>query len=169
MQSDHRSYTDSVGKPNANYSLSEWRAASVITALTNLGVPADRLSTRANGEEDTVANNGTAVRRQMNRRVEIAFAPQKENVLRTRLYTFHRIGITKISGHLQHAIAGSQMRKNKSPLAIISASVSLLFFDRLSVAQTSADQIPTSPRHNIHIPHSPNRAYQAPLCGHGYS
>lgn len=68
-------YTDSVGAPNANYTLSERRASSVMTALTNLGVPADRLSTRAHGEDDPVANNATAVGRQMNRRVEIVFAP----------------------------------------------------------------------------------------------
>jgi outer membrane protein OmpA-like peptidoglycan-associated protein len=68
-------YTDSVGAPNANYTLSERRASSVMTALTNLGVPADRLSTRAHGEEGPVADNGTAVGRQMNRRVEIVFAP----------------------------------------------------------------------------------------------
>ena len=68
-------YTDSVGAPNANYTLSERRASSVMTALTNLGVPADRLSTRAHGEESPVADNGTAVGRQMNRRVEIVFAP----------------------------------------------------------------------------------------------
>ena len=68
-------YTDSVGAPNANYTLSERRASSVMTALTNLGVPSDRLSTRAHGEESPVADNGTAVGRQMNRRVEIVFAP----------------------------------------------------------------------------------------------
>jgi outer membrane protein OmpA-like peptidoglycan-associated protein len=68
-------YTDSVGAPNANYTLSERRASSVMMALTNLGVPADRLSTRAHGEDDPVADNGTAVGRQMNRRVEIVFAP----------------------------------------------------------------------------------------------
>lgn len=68
-------YTDSVGAPNANYTLSERRASSVMTALTNLGVPADRLSMRAHGEDHPVANNDTAVGRQMNRRVEIVFAP----------------------------------------------------------------------------------------------
>ena len=68
-------YTDSVGAPNANYTLSERRASSVMSALTNLGVPADRLSMRAHGEDHPVANNDTAVGRHMNRRVEIVFAP----------------------------------------------------------------------------------------------
>jgi len=68
-------YTDSVGSPNANYTLSERRASSVMSALVNLGVPADRLSTRAHGEDNPVANNDTAAGRQLNRRVEIVFAP----------------------------------------------------------------------------------------------
>lgn len=47
-------------------------------ALVNLGVPSDRLSTRAHGSGMPVADNGTATGRQMNRRVEIMFAPQRE-------------------------------------------------------------------------------------------
>ena len=68
-------YTDSIGSPNANYSLSERRANAVMMGLVNLGVPADRLSARAHGAESPVANNGTAAGRQMNRRVEIVIAP----------------------------------------------------------------------------------------------
>ena len=68
-------YTDSVGAPNANFTLSERRASSVMTALVSLGVPADQLTTRAHGEENPVADNSTSVGRQMNRRVEIVFAP----------------------------------------------------------------------------------------------
>jgi outer membrane protein OmpA-like peptidoglycan-associated protein len=70
-------YTDSIGSDSANYLLSERRAGAVMSALVNLGVAADRLSTRAHGAEMPVADNGTSVGRQMNRRVEIVFAPQR--------------------------------------------------------------------------------------------
>jgi outer membrane protein OmpA-like peptidoglycan-associated protein len=69
-------YTDSVGGASANQALSEQRAHAVMTALVNLGVPTDRLSTQAHGEDNPVADNGTAAGRQMNRRVEIVFSPQ---------------------------------------------------------------------------------------------
>lgn len=68
-------YTDSVGAAGANQGLSERRANAVMTALVSLGVPSDRLSMRAHGEEMPVASNDTASGRQMNRRVEIVFAP----------------------------------------------------------------------------------------------
>jgi outer membrane protein OmpA-like peptidoglycan-associated protein len=68
-------YTDSVGNANANVELSNRRANAVMTALLTLGVPTDRLSTRAHGEENPTATNATAAGRQMNRRVEIVFAP----------------------------------------------------------------------------------------------
>ena len=71
-------YTDSVGTDSANLLLSERRAGAVMSALVNLGVPSDRLSTRAHGAGMPVADNGTATGRQMNRRVEIVFAPQRE-------------------------------------------------------------------------------------------
>ena len=73
-------YTDNVGAANANYDLSQRRATSVMAALVNLGVPADRLSTRAHGEDDPVANNDSPAGRQMNRRVEIVFAPRSDDI-----------------------------------------------------------------------------------------
>jgi outer membrane protein OmpA-like peptidoglycan-associated protein len=72
-------YTDSVGSANSNYELSGRRASAVMTALVNLGVPADHLSTQAHGEEMPTATNDTAAGRQMNRRVEIVFAPQADD------------------------------------------------------------------------------------------
>ena len=63
------------GPDGANLQLSERRASSVMTALVSLGVPADRLSTRAHGSQMPVADNGTSAGRQMNRRVEVVFAP----------------------------------------------------------------------------------------------
>lgn len=68
-------YTDSVGSASANRDLSERRANAVVSALMNLGVPGDRLSARAHGEEQPAATNDTAAGRQMNRRVEIVFTP----------------------------------------------------------------------------------------------
>lgn len=67
-------YTDSVGGSSANLDLSARRASAVMTALVNLGVPADRLMTHGYGEDKPSASNGTAAGRQMNRRVEIVFA-----------------------------------------------------------------------------------------------
>ena len=72
-------HTDSVGSATMNQGLSERRASSVKTALVGLGVPASRLTTRAHGEDLPVATNSTAAGRQMNRRVEIVFAPQADD------------------------------------------------------------------------------------------
>lgn len=67
-------YTDNVGADDYNYALSQRRASAVQNALLQMGVPADRLSTRAYGEENPVAGNDTSAGRQLNRRVEIVFA-----------------------------------------------------------------------------------------------
>jgi len=74
-------YTDSVGSAGMNQNLSERRASSVKTALVDLGVPTNRLTTRAHGEDMPAATNSTAAGRQMNRRVEIVFAPQADDML----------------------------------------------------------------------------------------
>ena len=68
-------YTDNVGGANANYDLSSLRAKAVMNALISLGVSPQRLSTRAHGEENPASSNSTSAGRQMNRRVEIVFAP----------------------------------------------------------------------------------------------
>lgn len=73
-------YTDSVGSSDSNLDLSGRRASAVMMALINLGVPADRLSTQAHGEDMPVASNDTAAGRQMNRRVEIVFAPRVDEM-----------------------------------------------------------------------------------------
>lgn len=74
-------YTDSVGGAQANDDLSQRRANTVMKELVNLGVPADRLSTRAHGEQNPVSSNATAAGRQMNRRVEIVFLPLREELI----------------------------------------------------------------------------------------
>ncbi len=73
-------YTDSVGSSASNYDLSQRRANAVMAALTDRGVPADRLSTRAFGPESPTASNETSAGRQMNRRVEIVFAPASDDM-----------------------------------------------------------------------------------------
>lgn len=73
-------YTDSVGSASSNVDLSNRRANSVMSALVNLGVAADHLSTRGFGADQPAASNSTAAGRQMNRRVEIVFAPQGDEI-----------------------------------------------------------------------------------------
>lgn len=74
-------FTDSVGSATANLDLSGRRANAVMAALIELGVPANRMSALAFGEEMPAASNGTPTGRQLNRRVEIVFATRAENVL----------------------------------------------------------------------------------------
>lgn len=69
-------YTDSMGSTVANQALSDRRAHSVMSALMQLGVSGDQLSTLGFGEDRPVAGNDTAGGRQMNRRVEVVFAHQ---------------------------------------------------------------------------------------------
>ncbi len=69
-------YTDSVGSDAMNLELSERRAHSVQEALVRMGVRGDRLTAHGFGEERPVADNATAIGRQMNRRVEVLFADQ---------------------------------------------------------------------------------------------
>jgi outer membrane protein OmpA-like peptidoglycan-associated protein len=73
QQASIEGHTDDVGAADFNQTLSGQRADAVRGALMNLGVPADRLSTRAHGESAPTASNTSAAGRQMNRRVEIVF------------------------------------------------------------------------------------------------
>jgi len=75
-------YTDSTGSTAANQALSDRRAHAVMAALMQRGVPGDQLSTQAFGEDRPVAGNDTAGGRQMNRRVEVVFARQAEDLVR---------------------------------------------------------------------------------------
>jgi outer membrane protein OmpA-like peptidoglycan-associated protein len=49
-----------------------------MNALVSLGVSSQHLTTSSRGEDDPVASNGTALGRQMNRRVEIVFSRTNE-------------------------------------------------------------------------------------------
>ncbi len=66
-------YTDNIGKPRANKSLSEKRARRVRDFLVVLDVAADRIKVFGRGESNFVASNETAEGRAKNRRVEISF------------------------------------------------------------------------------------------------
>jgi choice-of-anchor C domain-containing protein len=65
-------HTDSVGRPQANQTLSENRAGSVKTWLVgNAGIPDARITTKGYGQTAPAASNDTPEGRQKNRRVEI--------------------------------------------------------------------------------------------------
>ena len=64
-------YTDSTGNPMSNERLSQERAASVQSYLTQQGVSAGSISIHGFGEANPVASNDSAIGRQQNRRVEL--------------------------------------------------------------------------------------------------
>jgi outer membrane protein OmpA-like peptidoglycan-associated protein len=68
-------HTDSTGSEVYNQSLSERRAGSVSQYLQAHNISAQRLITIGMGELRPVADNGTAERRQANRRVEMTMVP----------------------------------------------------------------------------------------------
>ena len=64
-------HTDSVGSPATNKTLSESRAAAVMSALIQRGVEGRRLSSAGFGSERPIADNRTEEGRSKNRRVEL--------------------------------------------------------------------------------------------------
>jgi hypothetical protein len=66
-------YTDDIGTPLANRSLSEKRAKRVSEYLISYGVETARIKVFGKGESDFVASNQTAEGRAKNRRIEIVF------------------------------------------------------------------------------------------------
>jgi OmpA-OmpF porin, OOP family len=64
-------HTDNVGTADANLKLSDARAKSVLQALVQRGVAADRLSARGFGHTVPVADNRSEDGRAKNRRVEL--------------------------------------------------------------------------------------------------
>lgn len=67
-------HTDSISSDEYNQSLSERRAASVVSWLSAHGVERARLASAGFGEKKPVATNDTAAGRQLNRRVEVVIA-----------------------------------------------------------------------------------------------
>lgn len=68
-------HTDSVGTDEYNNGLSQRRAGSVGTYLTQQGVPRQNIKTEWRGEREPIASNATADGRAQNRRVEITLSP----------------------------------------------------------------------------------------------
>ena len=71
-------HTDNVGSEAYNQGLSERRAQSVVTYLTNRGIPWQRLVTEGRGMREPRASNATEAGRQLNRRVELLIKPVVE-------------------------------------------------------------------------------------------
>jgi outer membrane protein OmpA-like peptidoglycan-associated protein len=63
-------HTDSVGSKRLNQTLSEERAASVVTYLAGKGVAADRIRSVGHGDTRPVARNSSEANRAKNRRIE---------------------------------------------------------------------------------------------------
>jgi outer membrane protein OmpA-like peptidoglycan-associated protein len=73
-------YTDSTGSNSLNQELSDRRADAVRTALIDMGISSDRVTTRGYGKAFPVAGNDTAASRQLNRRVEIILSDENGNI-----------------------------------------------------------------------------------------
>ena len=72
LQVEIQGHIDNVGADAYNQTLSEARARSVMTWLTQHGVAAARLSAKGYGKTQPVADNNSEDGRMRNRRVEIA-------------------------------------------------------------------------------------------------
>jgi OOP family OmpA-OmpF porin len=68
-------HTDNVGDAASNKRLSEARAKSVMDAIVQAGVAAERLEAAGFGQERPVADNRSEEGRARNRRVELVKAP----------------------------------------------------------------------------------------------
>jgi outer membrane protein OmpA-like peptidoglycan-associated protein len=64
-------HTDNAGAVDANQALSDARAAAVMKALTDRGIPAARLTAKGYGQTQPIADNRTESGRAKNRRVEL--------------------------------------------------------------------------------------------------
>jgi OmpA-OmpF porin, OOP family len=73
-------HTDSVGSDVSNQGLSERRAQSVQTALSERGVARNQISALGKGENFPVATNDSAEGRQSNRRVELIFTEEATRI-----------------------------------------------------------------------------------------
>lgn len=73
-------FTDSTGSNSANQDLSERRASSVQTALLDMGIGRERMTSRGYGESHPAAGNDTAAGRQLNRRVEVIVSDESGSI-----------------------------------------------------------------------------------------
>jgi OmpA-OmpF porin, OOP family len=65
-------YTDNVGNPENNLSLSDTRAKAVMEAITSNGIAADRVEAEGYGEQFPVGDNSTQEGRSQNRRTAVS-------------------------------------------------------------------------------------------------
>ena len=65
--------TDTTGRPEANLSLSERRARTVLDGLVERGIPVARLQLLAAGSTEPTVKTGPNVAEQQNRRVDITW------------------------------------------------------------------------------------------------
>lgn len=65
-------YTDNVGKPSDNLTLSKGRAVSVVNYLLSKGVNTNRLTFKGFGADKPIADNNTEQGRALNRRTELS-------------------------------------------------------------------------------------------------
>ena len=68
-------HTDSDGSDDYNFGLSQRRATSVATFVSNSGIDSRRFVIRGYGESQPIASNATAAGKAANRRVEIQITP----------------------------------------------------------------------------------------------
>ena len=73
-------HTDNVGSDENNQGLSERRAQSVQSALTQRDVARSQITALGKGENFPVASNDSADGRQSNRRVELIFTEDQTRV-----------------------------------------------------------------------------------------
>ena len=68
-----RGYTDNIGEPENNRTISPRRADMARQYLIDRGIEPDRITAVGLGEVDPIADNSTAAGRKRNRRLEITF------------------------------------------------------------------------------------------------
>ena len=73
-------HTDNAGSDDSNQGLSERRAQSVQSALTERGVASNQITAVGKGEHSPIAGNDSAGGRQSNRRVELIFSEDRTRV-----------------------------------------------------------------------------------------
>ena len=76
MQVQVSGHTDALGPQSYNLGLSQKRAKSVVTYLTEKGVDKARLKSDGEGEFSPIASNDTEAGRAENRRVEVELTAQ---------------------------------------------------------------------------------------------
>ena len=74
-------HADAVGPENTNKTLSEVRALTVMKALVDRGVPANRIAHAGYGSSKPIASNETEEGRQLNRRTSVLILGEKKENL----------------------------------------------------------------------------------------